>query len=125
MVRHCGCPPGCDHPGALWRAHVLSSADIHCANTMALSVHVVMVLAGMVTSNGDAGAAKVFVGSSRAPPRLPSNRGCVPVPVVSEPRSTIIHIWYVTAVAPKPKGGFAGHVPLEKGVDTFWGGVLA
>src|SRR5437773_2814107 len=119
MVRHCGCPPGCDHP-PLWRAHVLSSADIHCANTMALLVLVVMVLAGMVTSNGDAGAPKVFVGSSRAPPRLPSNRGCVTVPVVSEPRSTTIHIWYVTEVDPKLKVGLAFHVPLKMVLNTFW-----
>src|SRR2546427_7483783 len=123
MVRHCGCPPGCDHP-PLWRAHVLSSADIHCANTMALLVLVVMVLAGMVTSNGDAGAPKVFVGSSRAPPRLPSNRGCVPVPVVSEPRSTTIHIWYVTAVPPKLKVGLAVHVPLKIVLNTFWDGLV-
>src|SRR6266480_6481240 len=123
MVRHCGCPPGCDHP-PLWRAHVLSSADIHCANTMALSVLVVMVLAGMVTSNGDAGAAKVFVGSSRAPPKLPSSGGCVPTPVVSEPRSTTIHIWYVTAVDPKLKVGLAVHVPLNMVLNTFWDGLV-
>src|SRR6266480_95149 len=123
MVRHCGCPPGCDHP-PLWRAQVLSSADIHCANTMALSVLVVMVLAGMVASNGDAGAAKVFVGSSRAPPKLPSSTGCVPTPIVSEPRSTTIHIWYVTALAPKLKVGLAVHVPLKMVLNTFWDGLV-
>src|SRR5882762_2186820 len=123
MFRHCGCPPGCDHP-PVWRAHVLSSADIHCANTMALLVPVVMVLAGMVTSNGDAGAAKVFVGSSRAPPRLPSSRGCVLAPIVSEPRSTTIHSWYVTALAPKLKVGLAVHVPLNLVLNTFWDGLV-
>src|SRR2546425_4378687 len=124
MVRHCGCPPGCDHPWALGRAHVLSSPDIHCANTMALSVLVVMVLAGMVTSNGDAGAAKVFVGSSRAPPKLPSTWGCVPTPIVSEPRSTTIHIWYVTAVDPKLNVGLAVHVPLNMVLNAFWDGLV-
>src|SRR2546425_5857380 len=124
MVRHCGCPPGCDHPWALGRAHVLSSPDIHCANTMALSVLVVMVLAGMVTSNGDAGAAKVFVGSSRAPPKLPSTWGCVPTPIVSEPRSTTIHIWYVTAVDPKLKVGLAVHVPLNMVLNAIWDGLV-
>src|SRR6266480_2596601 len=83
MVRHCGCPPGCDHPG-LWRDHVLSSADPQCANTIALSVLVVKPLA--VTSNGDGRVArKVPLNQVLPLQQLLSFTGCVPAVSVSPP----------------------------------------
>ncbi len=100
----------------------MSSADPQCANTIALSVLVVKV-PGMVTLNGDAGAAKVPLNQLLPPQQLLSFTGCVPAVSVSAPRSTIIHIWYVTAVAPQLKVGLALHVPLKMVLNTLMVGL--
>src|SRR5438552_343619 len=57
------------------------------------------------------------------PQQLLSFTGCVPAVSVSAPRSTIIHIWYVTAVAPQLKVGLALHVPLKMVLNTLMVGL--
>jgi hypothetical protein len=87
---------------------------------MALSVLVVKLAAGMVTSNGDAGAAKVFDAEIlEAPQQLASS----PPVEKSAPRNTTIQIWYVAAVAPQPQAGLPLHVPLKMDVYTLVSGL--
>src|SRR5882672_4225834 len=101
-------------------AHVLSSAECHSANTIALSVLVVKLAAGMVTSNGEPGATKVFDAEIlEAPQQLASS----PPVETSAPRNTTIQIWYVAAVAPQPQAGLPLHVPLKMDVDVLTSGL--